>query len=266
MSSLFSAFTRASAALRLRQLHLAAVFLTRLPLPSLGQQPLPPLSDCMWAFPLVGALVGGGQAIVLAGCWALGLSAGVCAVLALAAGVLITGALHEDGLADMADGFGGGQDRDSVLRILRDSRLGSYGAVALILLLAVKALALDAALTHQSLTAIALQLVAAAMMGRAACVVLACALPLARSDGLAAQAGRPPHSQAVVALAFAVPTACAVWPAATSAAALTGMAVVLWSLRRLALRKIGGGTGDIYGAAAALGEAIGWGLLSGSGR
>ncbi|MBF0335337.1 MAG: adenosylcobinamide-GDP ribazoletransferase, partial [Alphaproteobacteria bacterium] len=122
--------------------HHAAVFLTRLPLPHL-RDPARPLAACMWAFPLVGAVLGLTAGACFAGLASL-LPPLPAALVALALLVLATGGLHEDGLADLADGFGGGRDRDHRLEIMRDSRTGSYGALAVGFSLALRAAALAA--------------------------------------------------------------------------------------------------------------------------
>lgn len=115
----------------LRGLRAAFVFLTRLPMGKAEYQP----GDWQWAnayFPLVGAVVGA----LSAGVYLLAepLGSWVAAVLALSASLLITGAFHEDGLADSADALGGGlEKKDRVLEILKDSRLGTYGSSALVL-------------------------------------------------------------------------------------------------------------------------------------
>ena len=105
----------------------AAAFLTRLPVPA-AHVPTGGLAQAARAFPVVGAGVGAAAGGVLWLAAQAGLPPLVCALLALAAAALVTGALHEDGLADLADGLGGGRDREAKLRIMRDSRIGAFGA------------------------------------------------------------------------------------------------------------------------------------------
>ncbi|MEK9662411.1 MAG: adenosylcobinamide-GDP ribazoletransferase, partial [Alphaproteobacteria bacterium] len=148
----------------------AAGFLTRLPLPALpADPPLPPdaLARAMSCFPLVGAAIGtaGGLVLLLAG-W-LGIPVSVAVLMAHAAIVWLTGALHEDGLADVADGFGGGADRDAKLAIMRDSRIGSYGVLALVAGFALKAAALIAIAQAAGAWVAIAALVAAAAWSRA---------------------------------------------------------------------------------------------------
>ena len=107
-------------------------FLTRLPVRcALGGEGS--LARAAWAFPIVGALVGAFGALAFWGAALVGLHPFVAGVLAVAATLLVTGALHEDGLADTADGFGAGGSRERKLEIMRDSRIGTYGVVALVL-------------------------------------------------------------------------------------------------------------------------------------
>src|SRR5262245_24417900 len=105
----------------------ATAFLTRLPLPSRAGTLTPGLARAYRAFPLIGALIGAVIAGVDLVLLRAGLSPMPAAALALGAGMLFTGAMHEDGLADLADGFGGGRDKAGKLEIMRDSRLGTFG-------------------------------------------------------------------------------------------------------------------------------------------
>lgn len=229
-------------------LHLAAVFLTRLPLPRLPAV-VPPLARAMWAFPLVGAGIGLIAAAALAASLSLGLASGVGALLAVGVGLWITGGLHEDGLADVADGFGGGATRERKLEILRDSRIGSYGVLALIIALGLKVAAL-AAVPEAATTA----LIVSGALGRA---VLPLAMRLskpARTDGLGAGAGAPSVGVTGAAWLIAAGLGAAMLPwqdalMAGAAALLACLAVV-----GLARRHIGGYTGDVLGAAAVAAE------------
>src|SRR5262245_46464492 len=108
----------------------ATALLTRLPVGTVAAEE-GDVARASWAFPAVGAGIGGicSAALILASL--AGLGGGVAALLAIVTGIAVTGALHEDGLADTVDGFGGGRDRDAKLAIMRDSRIGAYGALAL---------------------------------------------------------------------------------------------------------------------------------------
>lgn len=226
-------------------LFLAVIFLTRLPLrlsrpPDDGAH-----ARAMAWFALVGLLVGfiGGGAYTLAS--VVGLPPMAAALLALAATILASGALHEDGLADVADGLGGGRDRAQKLEIMRDSRVGSYGAVALVLSLGLRAAAIAAIADP---VAVAPALAAAAAVSRSFIPALAWRMVPARADGLAASAGRPAGRN--VASCLMMGAACAILllgakalPAILLAAAAAAvMAFVAW-------RHLRGYTGDVLGGA-----------------
>lgn len=236
---------------------LALSFLTRLPLAPAAAEP-GGLARAMRAFPLAGALIGLVCGLVLVVASALGLPAMVSALVAVAAGVLFTGALHEDGLADMADGLGA-RTREDALAVMRDSRIGSFGVIALVLGLMLKATALAAVAGGPGGAWAGLAaLVASGAWSRAVLPALLHALPPARGDGLALMAGAP--ERAVVAqaaiLAWFVGLA-ALWPWSVLlgaiglpfATALTGLAV-----GALADRRLGGQTGDVAGAMQVTGE------------
>ncbi len=175
------------------------------------------LADCVWAWPVVGAVVGasGGGAYWLAR--ALAIPPLLAAVWTLVAMVALTGALHEDGLADTADGFGGGATRGSKLAIMRDSRIGTFGALALALSLATRAAAI-AAMADRGRVAAAL--IVAGALGRAAMVGLPMLLPPARADGLGASVSGPSLPQAAVAFAVAVGATLLLLPASRAAFAV----------------------------------------------
>ena len=130
----------------LRDIAFTLRFLTRFPLPA---APMPDPAEDVAQFaaalryaPLAGVIIGGVGAAIYALCLWLGLGPLLAAGLAVAAMLLTTGALHEDGLSDVADGFGGGRDRDHKLAIMADSRIGTYGTAALILCLLLRIAAL----------------------------------------------------------------------------------------------------------------------------
>jgi adenosylcobinamide-GDP ribazoletransferase len=164
--------------------------------------------------------------------------------------ICTTGALHEDGLADVADGFGGGRTREDKLRIMRDSRIGSYGALALVLALLARAGALVALADPSDVLA---ALVAAGAVSRAALPAVMAISPQARADGLAAAAGRPHPLRAAAAALVAALLAILLLGQAAPAALLAGAGGAL-AVALLARRQIGGYTGDVLGAAQQLGE------------
>jgi cobalamin synthase len=123
---------------------IALIFLTRLPLRHAGAITGEDLARASWANPIAGALIGASGALVYLIAYSIGLPPLLSALLAVAATILITGALHEDGLGDVADGFGGAFEREKKLAIMRDSRIGTYAGLALILSVAIRAAALTA--------------------------------------------------------------------------------------------------------------------------
>lgn len=224
-------------------LRVALSFLTRLPVPAVPTLPANGLARAMRAFPLAGAAIGLGAGAVF---WAASqmLTPALAALLAVAAAVWLTGGLHEDGLADTADGFGGSRDRHRRLEIMRDSRIGSFGVLAVVLAVALRA----AALATLAPLAGLLALVSAGALSRAVMPVMMRLVPPARSDGLGYGAGKPASAIAATAmlLAAAVALACLPWPAAVAAVVVALAAV--FALGGLARRRIGGFTGDVLGA------------------
>ena len=230
-------------------------FFTRLPL---GSSPRPPdFSNVAWAAPLAGAAVGVIAAAIFWLSREIGFPTLVSATLAVAAEIAVTGALHEDGLADVADGFGGGQDRDAKLAIMRDSRIGAYGAVVLglVLLLRVEA---TAALGRPYALNAAAALVFGGAAARAAALAPLAWLSPARTDGAGASAGRLglPALRDMTAWLALIAAALGIVSLGVVRAlfACVVAAAVVRLFAGLARRQIGGQTGDVCGAAAALGQ------------
>jgi adenosylcobinamide-GDP ribazoletransferase len=174
------------------------------------------------------------------------------AALAVGLTVALTGALHEDGLGDTADGLGGGRDRERALEIMKDSRIGSYGALALMLSLLVRVGALSALVLMDGAGAAALALLASACLSRAAMVWHWHALPPARPDGVAARVGQPARAALIAAagsglvlfLVLLLPVMSLPRVVLTVLAAL--LAGHVFTLRIKA--RLGGHTGDTIGA------------------
>jgi adenosylcobinamide-GDP ribazoletransferase len=232
---------------------IAVLFSTRLPLAYSFAITGADIARASWALPIVGALVG----LIGAGTYGVAHAAGLpplaAAALALAATLLTTGCLHEDGLADTADGFGGGATRESKLEIMRDSRIGSYGTCALILSLLLRGSAL-ASLAEPA--AVAAALIAAHASARANMPLLMWLLPRARADGLSADAGRPPSSSVgAAALLGAIALGLGLGPTAATIAWLLLFAAVAF-MAWLGRREIGGQTGDMLGAMEQMGEVL----------
>ncbi len=238
----------ASLSLCPRDFKLAFGFLTRLPGPFSVPAAPGELGPALRLAPLVGLVVGVAGALAYMLAWVLGLENFISAALAVAATIWITGALHEDGLADVADGFGGAFERSRKLAIMRDSRIGAYGVLALIfsVLLRTGALALiSVAAGPEAAMAV---LIAAHGLSRGLLPLVMLVLVPARDDGLAAAAGRPGPADALtgllLGLLLAVLAAGGVMGLSLGLAALVAAAVT----GLIAVRQIGGYTGDILGA------------------
>ncbi len=225
----------------------AVQFLTRIPTPQLaGFQPAWIQQSARY-YPLVGQIVGGVSALILYGAAQIW-SPWIAALLAVAAGVALTGGFHEDGLADTADGLGGGLTRARRLEIMKDSRLGSYGALALGLTLALRVAALVMLVEVSPLMAVA-ALLAAHGLGRAAAVAAMTVMPYGGDPGMAKE-GRPDRASFV---GLTVAVMIALWPLAflpliTGASGVALGLLVGFVPAWLALRLIGGRTGDVLGA------------------
>ena len=218
--------------------------LTRVPVPF-----TPPRPAGVWAWPLVGLATGAVALGLGAMLLAAGVAVGVAAAAVLATQAALTGGLHEDGLADCADGFWGGHDKLRRLEIMKDSRIGSYGALALMLGLLARWSALTA-LLGAGASGLAL---AAMVLSRAAMAGVMVALPNARAGGLSAQHGQPSVTAALtgVALALGLSVGVAGWTSLVLAL-VAGLAALGTAL--VAKRKIGGQTGDVLGAAQVVSE------------
>ena len=221
------------------------------------------LSRAAWAFPLVGLIVGTIGGAVMYGAAHLDLHPLACAFVGLAMMALITGGLHEDGLADVADGFGGGGKKSRILEIMRDSRIGSFGVLALVFGIGIKAGALSG-VPGPGIGWVTL--IAAAVFSRAVLPIIMATMDTARMDGLSRGAGRPTMVGALVALGLGLIALFAILPMKLAFVAimlvipLVGL-IVLWAYRRL-----GGQTGDVLGAVqqvvemAVIVAAAGWSL------
>jgi adenosylcobinamide-GDP ribazoletransferase len=236
---------------RAAELAASIAFCSRLPIPRSAPIAGEEIAKAAWAFPLAGLVVGLIGTVVYALAHRFGLPPWPCAALAVAATMLTTGCLHEDGLADTADGFGGGRTRELKLDIMRDSRTGVYGvcALAISLILRVSILASIA-----STSAVGWALLASHAGGRAAMPALMFLLPPARRDGLSSAAGRVPGESAAAALAigFAVLAFC-LHPVRGFVALLFLIAVIV-VMTWLSSREIEGQTGDVLGALEQAGE------------
>lgn len=234
----------------LDDLRLAVAMLTRIPMPHPDGASPAYFARAQRLMPLVGAGIGAVVGLVYMGLLAIGLPTMAAAALALGAGMWLTGGFHEDGLADLADGFGGGRDKAAKLEIMRDSRIGTYGTLIVIVAFVAK---LAALVSLPSTTAV-VALIAAHALSRGLLPVVTLFLPPARSDGLGASGGQPDRTVATIALALAVLVALISLPFAHAVpaiiVAIAAVAAVAW----LGWRQIGGYTGDVLGGAQQVAE------------
>lgn len=242
---------------------LALQFLTRLPVTATdrlsGEAVRAGLTLAVGWFPLVGALIGAVTATITLGAMALW-PAPVAVLLALAIEALMTGAFHEDAVADFCDAFGGGQTAEDVRRIMKDSRIGSYGALGLGLAVALRAVLLMSLPVADDPLLTAAAIVASACFARAL-VVAAMALiaPAPAGTGLAKDIGNAVTARTVVMGAMTAFPALAAFAfldgRALLATVLAGGIFLIW-LRGMLLRRIGGTTGDCLGFGAYTGQLI----------
>jgi adenosylcobinamide-GDP ribazoletransferase len=232
------------------------MLLTRVPMGTL-RDPVPDLPDARWAYPLVGLCLGIVAGMIACVGAAVGFNYGITALLVVASCVLLTGGLHEDGMADLADGFGGGHTPARRLEIMRDSRIGSYGVLALGLALALKTQAMFAVFSAGS---VFWPLLALATLSRFFMLAVQEYLPPARSDGMGFKAYKRGGWRIWVGLATALVVAIPLgWSLLAVVAAMALASVALaWQAKRL----IGGQTGDVLGAAQLAADCAGWLALS----
>src|SRR5882724_5271103 len=238
---------------RLTDLKLGFMFLTRLPLAHDVPVAKGELAQALWTAPLVGIVVGLAGAITFSVALAFHVPLLPAAVLALAVTTIMTGALHEDGLADVADGFGGGATRERKLDIMRDSRIGTYGVCALILSFMLRVLAI-AELGDNA--AVLPALIAAHAGGRACIPVFMQIVPPARADGLSADAGAPSSAVSLAAALIGAMALVACLGIKAAIVALLLLVAVGVFIAWLCWRQIQGQTGDVLGALEQAGEMI----------
>ena len=203
-----------------------------------------------WAWPVVGLIVGVLAALAGVAALRLGLTPAVAAGLVLAVQIIVTGAMHEDGLADSADGLWGGWDKARRLEIMHDSRIGTYGVLALILSVGLRWSALQMLISFGLLWP---ALILSGMLSRLPMLALLHALPAARADGLGRSVGVPPRSTVMLGTGIALGgTLLLVGPWALPLALTVGAISLGWA--NIAMAKIGGQTGDILGAVQQLAE------------
>lgn len=255
--------TRQSASLlnhcrhQLRLFFVALQFFTRIPVPRwVGFQP-EWQSHSLRYFPLAGIVVAAitGAGYEIAACiW----SQPVAVILSIIVGIYLTGALHEDGLADVCDGFGGGANVERVMQIMKDSRVGAYGVIGIVLMLFLKSVLLSDLPKH----AVTAALFIAHPMSRLAAMTLILRLDYVRSEGKAAMhAQRSSMPDFLIAAAIGFLPVLAIgglrlisWTAILVGMIGAGFATLYFS--RVCVRRIGGYTGDCLGAAQQIAEVM----------
>lgn len=230
-------------------------FYSRLPVPRLPGEGdphrLPDFRTLPRLLPVAGLILALPSALILLVAWGLDLGPFLAATLAVAAGTLVTGALHEDGLADVADGFGGGTTRERRIEIMRDSRIGAYGGVVLVLTLALRIGAFATLLDRTGAMA-AMALLLAASLSRSAALAPMVLLGPARPGGAGASVGVPDRRTIAIVASLTLVFVAIGWIAGLPVLGMVLMpALALGAslgLTALARAKIGGQTGDVIGA------------------
>jgi adenosylcobinamide-GDP ribazoletransferase len=234
-------------------LRTALLFCTVLPISSSTAIEGSDLARAGWAMPVAGAVVGAIGALTYWIAAKIGLPPMPAAMLALVATMIITGGLHEDGLADTADGFGGGSSRERKLAIMRDSRIGTFGVCALSASIILRWSALVTIAEPQK---VMMALVAAQVSARATLPAFMRLVSPARTDGLSASAGPPPWGTIVSAGAIA---AIVLVILLGPRAALTGLFLLSVAgvlMGALSVKQISGQTGDVIGVLEQIGEIV----------
>jgi adenosylcobinamide-GDP ribazoletransferase len=236
-----------------RDIKTSLAFMTRLPIPRDATATGDDLAQASWAFPIAGLAVGliGALTYVLA--YKFGLRPWPSAALSLAATIVVTGCLHEDGLADTADGFGGGATLERKLEIMRDSRIGTYGVCALTLSILIRTGVLASLADPR---AVVFALIAAHGAARATLPAFMTLLPAARSDGLSHAAGQPARDRMLIASALGILILAIFLGPLPGFIALILLAAAVGAMAWLSSAQIGGQTGDVLGAIEQVGEIV----------
>ena len=217
--------------------------LSRLPVPIDHELAGERAAIATWAYPLVGAVLGLIAGIIGSLLHWFGAPAPIAAIAALGVLALLTGGMHEDGLADCADGIGGAFDIERRLEIMKDSRIGAYGAVALVLFLLARFSSMESLISTSFIPA----LIAVGAASRLPVVLAMYAMPNARDTGLSASVGKPPEASLAIAIVITL-VICFIF-IGWSGIFVFGWAIIAALIMGLiALRALGGQTGDVLGA------------------
>lgn len=233
-------------------------FCTRVPIPTLGFEKPPQdasIAASATMLPIAGALIGAAAALVLCFFAKLGLPSSLAALIAVAALILLTGALHEDGLADFADGLGGAT-QEQRLAIMKDSRIGTYGGLALVISVLARVMSI-AVLADHSLGLASAVLIAAAASSRSFALLPLYLLSPARPDGLGAATDPNQRDLSIAGVATLVISLLPLFAGASLArifCALILSGAAAYGVTALARRLIQGQTGDVAGATQQIAE------------
>ena len=217
--------------------------LTHLPIPVDHELAGKRAAYATWAYPLVGASLGLLAGLIGCTLYWFGAPSHIAALVSLISLVIFSGGLHEDGLADCADGFGGAYEKNHRLEIMKDSRIGAFGAIALILLLIGRTETMGALISNAFIPA----LIAVGATSRLTMVLAMYAMTNARGSGLASTVGKPPETSLIIAIITTLLLCFLMigW----SGIFVFGWAIIAASVMGfIAYRSIGGYTGDVLGA------------------
>ncbi len=223
----------------------ALALLSRVPVKGIEDFRAEVIARSVWSWPLVGLLLAGFAMLPAMLVYSLTANILIFAIIALAGMVLLTGSMHEDGIADCADGFGGGFERARKLEIMRDSHIGTYGVVALILCFGLRLILLFAA---GDAGQAAILFLVMAIASRAAMPVVMHILPPARADGLGKGAGTPNVKMVGLGVGLAFILSLVLSGLFATMAILMGGLVAVGIVVAVAKWQIGGQTGDVLGA------------------
>lgn len=237
-------------ALMIQKFLLALSFFTRIPIGNRDFGDMK-LAQSAWAFPMVGAIIGALNGGFYLGMLKFGLAANISAWLTIIFHLILTGGLHEDGLADSADGLASGRNRNQKLAIMRDSRIGSYGVLALITIISLRANVMAGFGDNLQTLLI---FIAAAACSRSLLVVLMRNAPYTRDSGLAVNAGKPTLSQTLIAILLGSCSIMLVGKIYTTLLAILLLIVLYMLIKHITIKNFGGITGDTLGAAQQISE------------
>ena len=233
----------------IRDMSLALSLLTRLPI-KVNEDAYEKSANAAWAYPLVGLVTGVLACLAAFAAMLLGLPLWCAALFAMATSMIVTGAMHEDGLGDCADGFWGGWDPAMRLKIMKDSQIGTYGVLALLVTQAIRFGALQELLSWGNWV---LPLIAVHVASRAVMPALMAYLPHARDTGLSRSVGKVSSRSALQALAIGTVALVLAFGFHGIWLALV-VAVATLFCARVARAKVGGQTGDVCGATQQISE------------